>query len=241
MALKTKKREERGIKVIFVTNFMTTPPNQNSHWLPEILRSRWVKIPFIIIVFCIATFAIYLCVRALSGYPVTILGNQVNQPIPKTDTVIKIKEVVVPVDTSSVKKELPKQDSKRSYQLKKPGSPKDTTSKTTVNAKNYNSGTNSGHIGDNYYEPQLTDDAKIYLTTEIDKIKNVTKTSPTCFNIILSTLTNGANVGSQIKDFLESKGYRCSGTATMSNLKSGIHVGFGNFDKNCLDIFIGSL
>lgn len=111
-----------------------------------------------------------------------------------------------------------------------------------IQAKNVNTGTNLGQVGDNYIsnEKQLTDYDKAELLNFIETIKKKYNFNPVCVSISSTPNSNGGKIASQITDFLIEKGYtfQGSGIAFSNGVIKGIVI-----DKmgDCLQITIGTL
>lgn len=179
-------------------------------------------------------------VKAISGEHVKIFGIEFNSPTPKTDTIFKNKPIVSvlePQKDTPVKKVIPTVY----YPVeKKVITNKDTTPK--IQAKNVNTGTNSGIIGDVSInnEKQLKEGDKINLINLIDRIKADSSTSTMCVSLFSTTQSNGGKVSTQIADFLTSKGYKINetGIAFPSGSLNGVNV---SYEKGCICIVVGVL
>jgi hypothetical protein len=109
-----------------------------------------------------------------------------------------------------------------------------------IQAKNINTGTNFGHVGDTYFsnEKELSDQDKIDLILEIDSLKKEYNLNPNCFSMITLSNSNGGKVSSQIKDFLINKGYKFEGSGIINDSGKGVSVRIlGNYIK----IIVGTL
>jgi hypothetical protein len=170
-----------------------------------------------------------------------------------------------PENTNSKQKEQPKRDSqtnKLDVPISKPvpsvNKSMDFTSKKQksidtlvkakveqpiIQAKNVNTGTNLGQVGDNYIsnEKQLTDPDKIDLLNFIETVKKKYNFNPTCINMSSTPNSNGGKIAAQIADFLIGKGYTLEGSG-ISFPSGGTMKGIA-IDKmgDCLSITVGTL
>lgn len=60
--------------------------NSSPHWISELFKDRFIKIVIKFFLSALTLFVVFILCKALFGYHVSILGFDINSPIPKTDT-----------------------------------------------------------------------------------------------------------------------------------------------------------
>lgn len=222
---------------------------KSDHWVSDLWKNKWVKVPVIITLMALAVFAVLILGKAIFGYPVKLAGFEINQPETlKTETVFihdttvvapKISEPTAPVK-STVKKVIPKE---KQVSLPK----KDTQAVAKIEGKNINTGTVIGNVGDNGVvnigDPQrkLNDDRKnkiLEIMHEQAKINNVDTIK--CITIA-SVMGNkdALNLATQIRDFLKTEFDNVPdfiGQFMQSPIINGVKIGY---KKNCMEIKVG--
>jgi hypothetical protein len=183
--------------------------SENTHWLPELFKNRWVKIPIIIIAISLAILIMYLVGKSLLGYNVSFWGVQTNPEKPKVDTIVsqifKHDTVYYPVVSERIVK---KEENKTKKFL-------NDTSIRTIQQHGKNNlaigGNNSGdvRVGDTYNKPPQRH-------LEPDDLPRIVEQLPSKIYKI-KVLSNGSIEGNVFRDELLNGLYRLG----YNNLVSG--------------------
>jgi hypothetical protein len=195
----------------------------SNHWFPELLKDKFVKIAFKVILSLAILFLIYIVGKAIFGYPVKIFGFEVNSPISKTDTIFKKDSNNTPnrkiTDTPVVtQKYNPSKIVLVAPTVKGKPIPKDTVSKvqSTVTGDNNKTvvGNNSGIVGDvtinngNDQRHLTTQYATMFIKRFEDTLRahNLTKLIPIEFGFTMGSDESLAFTN-EVANFLYDRGY----------------------------------
>jgi hypothetical protein len=114
---------------------------QKTYWIVEVLKNRWVKVPVITILFCLAILGIYAVGSVLFGRHIVIFGIDLNPT--KQEKSVVLEKLPSHKDSQNTLKLNPPENSKP----KKANNAITQKNKNGKNEANQNPGTNNGNIG----------------------------------------------------------------------------------------------
>jgi len=190
----------------------------NKHWFPELLKDKYVKLVFKILLTAIAIFILFFIGRSMLGYNVKFFGIDTNPEKPKNDTIREVRYVEVPKIKDSPIVLQPTKKLAASYPVVIKTVSKDSMPKvqSTVTGDNNKTvvGNNSGIVGDvtiNNGSPQrhLTEG---YAKMIIKRLEDTLKANNLGKNVLIRF---GSTMGSdeslvftnEVANFLYDKGY----------------------------------
>ena len=219
-----------------------TPTSTSTHWISDLFKNKFVKIPFIIIIYALALFSVFLFFKAILGYPVKVFGFEVNTTEKKPDTVYIENTSNKSAESTIVKKEIPKTSVATPIVREKliVKNADKNASKYNIENPTFNAPT---QIGDNNVQninsdftlndQQLKDLLNIVATIQI-------KNKLSLDNVTVLLLAGGnASAYNQIRDYLKKNNYTVNGGQVISNMNSDcINI----YEKgNILTIVVGNI
>ncbi|NOW94009.1 hypothetical protein [Mucilaginibacter sp. SG564] len=237
--------------------------NWNKVFEDKVIKIAIRTLAFIVLLIVVVLSTITF-IKINKGEHVKLFGLEYNIPKEHPDTILKTSKV----EPDSIFRNTEKEKfSKQPFIAKKLHhkdlSKTNDTVKTTlpiIQAKNVNTGTNSGNIGDNGHivngpnsgingdvninqEKRLSENDKIALLNFIETTKKKYNFNPKCFAITMVNNSNGNLIASQIESLLKQQGYTMNGdygTSMRYPPLKGIMID-KNKSSDCLDIDIGTL